>query len=330
MTKTQKTTQKYKYHYVYRITNKIMNKHYYGAKSTNNPNLIESLKQYKSSSTDKEFIKDQKENPQNYKYKVVKQFETREEANKYEKLILVKFKADKNPSFYNLHIPDEKFNNYGMIVVNDLRNNTTKRVSTEDYYKHEYYVAVNTGRDVSVEERNKMSIRSKLRYENNPKMKINLSKIVTEQHKNRPKEEWNEIVEKQRKSIIKTLQNKSNEEKQKAVDNWKNAISKKTEKEMELWSIRRSKSKSGKNHPMVNIILFFDNFLIPRYICDSGVDKFCKIHNLPCSVFKTSYYKKGAPIYMTKKGYSKAKANKKDKYRGWFSIRLQDFKFKMV
>jgi len=33
---------------------------------------------------------------------------------------------------------------------------------------------------------------------------------------------------------------------------------------------------------------------------------------------------------MTKKGYSKAKANKKDKYRGWFSIRLQDFKFKMV
>jgi len=321
MTKTQKTTQKYKYHYVYRITNKIMNKHYYGAKSTNNPNLIESLKQYKSSSTDKEFIKDQKENPQNYKYKVVKQFETREEANKYEKLILVKFKADKNPSFYNLHIPDEKFNNYGMIVVNDLRNNTTKRVSTEDYYKHEYYVsissgyvscidtrnnttkrvstedyykheyyvAVNTGRDVSVEERNKMSIRSKLRYENNPKMKINLSKIVTEQHKNRPKEEWNEIVEKQRKSIIKTLQNKSNEEKQKAVDNWKNAISKKTEKEMELWSIRRSKSKSGKNHPMVNIILFFDNFLIPRYICDSGVDKFCKIHNLPCSVFKTSY-----------------------------------------
>ena len=51
-----------KYHYVYRITNKVCRKHYYGVRSSNNHPKQDIGIQYFSSSYDKDFIKDQKEN----------------------------------------------------------------------------------------------------------------------------------------------------------------------------------------------------------------------------------------------------------------------------
>jgi len=58
-------------HYVYRITNTKLNRHYYGVRTSRiKPKLDLGIK-YFSSSTDKHFIKDQKENPANYKYKIV-------------------------------------------------------------------------------------------------------------------------------------------------------------------------------------------------------------------------------------------------------------------
>ena len=90
-----------KKHYVYRITNKIENKHYYGVRSS----LIEPKDdlgiKYFSSSTDKKFIKEQKENPDNYKYKVIKIFSTREEAMSFEIHLHNKFNVHINENFYN-------------------------------------------------------------------------------------------------------------------------------------------------------------------------------------------------------------------------------------
>ena len=72
---------KNKYHYVYRITNTQTNKHYYGVRSSKvEPKLDLGIK-YFSSSTDKEFIKEQKENKTIFKYKIIKQFNSRKEAN---------------------------------------------------------------------------------------------------------------------------------------------------------------------------------------------------------------------------------------------------------
>ena len=69
-----------KFHYVYRITNIVSKRHYYGVKSSScHPSLDIGIK-YFSSSKDKEFMIDQKENPQNYRYKVVKIFNSRKEA----------------------------------------------------------------------------------------------------------------------------------------------------------------------------------------------------------------------------------------------------------
>lgn len=91
-----------KYHYVYRITNVIKNKHYYGCRScdcepTEDLGII-----YFSSSYDKDFIKDQTCNPQDYKYKILKLFPTRKHAIQYEIMLHKKFDVGINESFYNI------------------------------------------------------------------------------------------------------------------------------------------------------------------------------------------------------------------------------------
>jgi hypothetical protein len=89
------------YHYVYRITNIIENKHYYGKRSSIIEPKLDLGKKYFSSSRDKEFMKDQKENPQNYKYKIIKLFNTSIEAIAYESKLHYRFDVGVNESFYN-------------------------------------------------------------------------------------------------------------------------------------------------------------------------------------------------------------------------------------
>ena len=90
-----------KYHYVYRITNKENNKHYYGVRSSKiKPKLDLGIK-YFSSSTDKEFINEQKTNKDKFKYKIIKIFETRINALNLEIYLHKKFEVAKSPNFYN-------------------------------------------------------------------------------------------------------------------------------------------------------------------------------------------------------------------------------------
>ena len=90
------------YHYVYRITNNKLNKHYYGKRSSRIPPNQDLGFYYFSSSRDLEFIKDQKVNREDYKYKIVRNFRTEKEAITFEILLHDKFDVAKNPSFYNL------------------------------------------------------------------------------------------------------------------------------------------------------------------------------------------------------------------------------------
>lgn len=89
------------YHYVYRITNISLKKHYYGCRSSNIEPIFDLGIRYFSSSTDKEFIKDQKENTENYKYKIVRLFEDRKTAELFETFLHAKFEVQINESFYN-------------------------------------------------------------------------------------------------------------------------------------------------------------------------------------------------------------------------------------
>lgn len=115
------------YHYVYRITNTVENKHYYGKRSSK----IEPIKdigiRYFSSSRDKTFIKDQKENPQNYRYKVVSVHTSSEKALLKEIKLHSKFSVGKNPYFYNKALQtSRKFLNVGGYTLTDV---TRKRMS---------------------------------------------------------------------------------------------------------------------------------------------------------------------------------------------------------
>jgi hypothetical protein len=98
----------FKNHYVYRISNLIENKHYYGVRTTDVEPHLDIGVNYFSSSSDKVFIKDQKQNPQNYKYKVVRVFGDRNTAIKFERFLHLKFNVSTNESFYNKVIACEK------------------------------------------------------------------------------------------------------------------------------------------------------------------------------------------------------------------------------
>jgi hypothetical protein len=93
--------KKQKHHYVYRITNTITNKHYYGSRTSKTEPINDLGIIYFSSSSDKEFIEDQKNNPKNYKYVIVRQFENRDEALLFESHLHFKFNVAKNEKFYN-------------------------------------------------------------------------------------------------------------------------------------------------------------------------------------------------------------------------------------
>lgn len=90
-----------RYHYVYRITNIVLNKHYYGSRSSKVRPEDDLGIVYFSSSKDKDFIKNQKYNKQNYFYKVIRIFNSRKDATTFEIKLHEKFDVGNNEYFYN-------------------------------------------------------------------------------------------------------------------------------------------------------------------------------------------------------------------------------------
>lgn len=89
--------------YVYRITNTKTGMHYYGKRVANKlqPQL-DLGSHYFGSTKDQNFRNDQKQNSQDYKYKVVRVFESADAAGVFEELLLGKFDAARHEMFYNL------------------------------------------------------------------------------------------------------------------------------------------------------------------------------------------------------------------------------------
>ena len=90
-----------KFHYIYIITEISTNMKYIGARSTKLEPIKDLGIKYFSSSTNKEFIKNQKINSSNYKYEVLSIHNTREEAIELEIKLHNKFNVGINESFYN-------------------------------------------------------------------------------------------------------------------------------------------------------------------------------------------------------------------------------------
>jgi len=111
-----------KYHYVYRITNTKLNKHYYGSRTSSIEPTKDLGHKYLSSSYDKEFIKDQKINQQDYKYVIVSIFNSRKEALELEVKLHAKFNVGVNNNFYNkARATSSKFTMEGTKVSEETR-----------------------------------------------------------------------------------------------------------------------------------------------------------------------------------------------------------------
>lgn len=142
----------YNYHYVYRITNIVENMYYYGVHSCNCEPKYDIGVKYFSSSSVAEFISDQKSNRANYKYKIIKLFSTREEANQYELKLLYKFKANTNKKFYNRAIycnnslhSDGRIQPNQVLCVNKITGESAL-VSQDEFDNNANLVGVNYGK----------------------------------------------------------------------------------------------------------------------------------------------------------------------------------------
>ena len=150
------------YHYVYRITNLVESKHYYGKRSSKIEPHLDLGKKYFSSSKDKNFIKDQKENPQNYKYKVVFICKSARRAIELETTLHDMFDVGRNQSFYNkVKQNGNGFDSTGIVVVkNSLGETFSVSVDDPRYISGELKHAADGYKHTS-EAKRKMSDRNK-------------------------------------------------------------------------------------------------------------------------------------------------------------------------
>ena len=143
------------YHYLYRITNLVEQKHYYGIRSSKNllPQQDLGIK-YFSSSTDKSFIKDQKEHPENYRYKIVIISNSRKIIANLEIKLHRKFNVDTNLKFYNKAChTSSSFSTHGRVAVRDENGNTFSVLITDPRYLSGEFQHLNKGM-VNVKDQN--------------------------------------------------------------------------------------------------------------------------------------------------------------------------------
>jgi len=129
------------HYYTYQITKTSIQKHYIGVRSSNISPMYDIGRKYFSSSTDKYFLKDQKFNPDDYNYLVLREFNTRSEAIEHEIYLHKINDVAKNPKFFNKArqtstgfdtsgISKEDHPNFGKVYITD--GDIHKRVFIED------------------------------------------------------------------------------------------------------------------------------------------------------------------------------------------------------
>ncbi len=94
-------TNLYLHNYVYRIKNNRLTRYYIGVRSCDCLPEEDLGFLYFSSSQDKEFLQDQKQNPSDYSYEILEEFDTRELAINHEIYLHNKHNVGVNPRYYN-------------------------------------------------------------------------------------------------------------------------------------------------------------------------------------------------------------------------------------
>jgi hypothetical protein len=145
-----------KNHYVYRITNMTENKHYYGCRSTSLRPEQDICKLYKSSSSDQDFMQAQEDRPEDFKYKVIKNYDDRKKAIRLEIKLHNYFDVAVNKSFYNkAKQTSTGFDTTGIKLPNVSESNKNRILSEESRNK---ISQAHKGKKITEETRKNMSI----------------------------------------------------------------------------------------------------------------------------------------------------------------------------
>ncbi len=214
--------QSQKTHYVYLITELLTNMKYIGLRSCNTlPHLDLGIK-YFSSSTNKEFIKNQKLNKKlklsNYKYEILSIHNTRKEAINEEITLHELYDVDKNPEYYNkAKQTSTGWDAAGKVTVKDKDGNTSHVSINDPRYISGELVGVSKNTTLSDETRAKLKITSggsnngmygkKHSPEAKQKMSEKASKRVGELHPQYNKVRSKEHCSNLSKSIQETFEN---------------------------------------------------------------------------------------------------------------------------
>lgn len=273
------------YYYVYRITNILERKHYYGSsRSTILPSKHLGVR-YFSSSVDNDFILDQKANPNNYKYKVVKIFNSREEAFIFEAKIHEKFDVRHNSNFYNRCNQTINCTNFNKMIVIDKNTGISKRISKEEYLKSDNYIPI---------AKNKTPVFNKI---------LNKYHIVDSEdyhnydyltHPSKDRISVYDKIDDVTKSISKE-EYINNKERYQGVNKGK---------------------INGKNNPNKKIIKIFDSVGVLQFYCEGNFKEVCLLNDLPLAILQKSAYNNGEPIYSKRK----CTIPSREKYNGWYAI----------
>lgn len=117
---------------------------------------------YFSSSTNKEFINNQKNNKSDYDYKILLICDSREEALNEEIRLHSLYDVENNPEYYNKYNQrDTKWDATNKVSVKDKDGNTFHVYDTDDRYLNKELLPVSTGTKLSEETKLKISLGSK-------------------------------------------------------------------------------------------------------------------------------------------------------------------------
>lgn len=120
------------FHYVYQITNKVNSKMYIGSRTSNIEPANDLGKKYFSSSKDKEFQKEQRENPENFIYEVLSIYNNKDDMLNEEIRLHNLYEVGKNLNYYNKSKQTSKsFSMNGRVNVKDKDGNILS-VSVDD------------------------------------------------------------------------------------------------------------------------------------------------------------------------------------------------------
>jgi hypothetical protein len=333
------------FYYAYQITNIVENKKYIGSRGSYKKPEDDLGKIYFSSSKDSFFINDQKNNPHNYKYEIIKTFATRQEAYDFEIKEHLKNNIPENKNFYNksrqktsgfstegvlfingvkIKCEDYKKQNilkhhcYKKVTVKDSNGNTFQVDINDERYKNGEFRHLCVGMVTAFDKNGNRKFITTDEYYNGDFICNNTGKIPVKDKKGRCFliEKNSELIEKNNlchvsTGLVSVVDTRTNETKKVTQEEFlKNNF---------LIGVNKNKISKDKNPNAKTIKIFNEkNELVVE--CKGNFKETCIKNKFPFAALRDSTYDNGKPIFTSKRHLTYATKNNLLRFVGWYAI----------